>query len=434
MTEQVIKKDEKTPAPKGEDEAVDKKKDEAADTQKVKVVDKKKDDENPGENDTSELVPEPQKKSEKMRPKQIRRLISKYSAVLVIGLPTLMSILYFSLVASDQYATEVRFAVRGVQSNGGSELLGFVTGISSSGSTTSDSYILMDYIHSRAILEKLAGKLPLKQIYGRGKADFLSLFDMDQPIEELVKYWKGKTTISYDSSSQIIVVEVRAFSPIDSKMVAGTVLKLSEDLVNELSAKSRSDTVSKARIEVDRMEKRLRISRKAVRAFREKEQVIDPSKTAESRLTVIAELEGKLSTERAKLSALSQFMEPGSPRIIVLTGKIKALEKQMNAEKTRLGKTGNSASLTGLLEDYRELLMDQEFSEKAYLSALASLEASQLDASRNQRYLATFVRPSLPELALYPKRLLNIFLTFIISIITWTIGTLIVYSIRDHAA
>ena len=375
--------------------------------------------------------------NETMRSQKVRRLLTKFSAILFIGLPTLIAIVYFTMIASDQYATEVRFAVRGVSSSGGSELLGFVTGIPSSGSTTSDSYILMDYLHSRTLLEELQKKLDLKQIYGRGQADFLSSFDMEKPIEEFIKYWRKMTAISYDTSSQIIVMEVRAFTPNDAKKIADAILQLSEKLVNELSAKARSDAVSHAKVEVARMEKKLRSSRRAVRAFREKEQIIDPSKTAESRLTLLAEFEGKLSAEKAKLNSLRQFMDKKSPRIQFLVSKIKALEKQVRNERGKMGKrSGNktrvSGDLTGLLEHYRDLLMNQEFAEKAYLSTLTSLETAQLDASRRQRYLAIFVKPSLPEMALYPKRLLNIFLTFVIATIVWLIGTLIAYSIRDH--
>ncbi len=370
-----------------------------------------------------------------LRPRDLRRKLVKIAAFFVILLPTLLAGIYYGLIASDQYAVEVRFAVRGIKSGGGSDLLSMVTGIPSGGSPVADSYILMDYIRSREILEKLRQKIDMNAVYGSQKADFLSAFRPDEPIEDFVEYWKKMTTLSYDSSSQIIVVEVRAFTPEDAKMIAQNVLALSEELVNELSAKARSDAVGHAEKEVARMEKRLRKSRQAVRSFREKEQVIDPSKTAESKLGILSQLEVQLTTERAKLSSLIQFMDKDSPRIMVLTGKIKALKKQVESERAKLGESGgkNNGALTGLLEDYRILLMDQEFAEKAYISALTSLETARLEAGRQQRYLATFVHPALPEDSLYPKRLLNFFLTFIVSIVVWAIGILIVYAVRDHA-
>ena len=370
-----------------------------------------------------------------VRPQKIRRRIMKFSAVLVILLPTLLAAVYYGMIATDQYAVEVRFAVRGINSGGGSDLLTMVTGVPSGGSTTADSYILMDFIRSRGILEKLGRRIDLKQIYSTEKADFLSAFDPDEPIEEFVDYWKKMITVGFDTSSQIVVVEIRAFTPQDAKNVAELVLELSGELINDLSVRARNDAVSFAEKEVARMEKRLRINRQAVRAFREKEQVIDPSKTAESRLTLLGKLEGELGLEKAKLSSLGQFMSKDSPRIRVLVSKIRALESQVQTERAKLGKdvSGSaSGSLTGLLEDYQTLLTDQEFSEKAFISALSSLEAARIEAGRQQRYLATFVRPSLPEDALYPRRGLNVFVIFVLSAMLWAIGTLLVYAVRDH--
>ena len=376
--------------------------------------------------------------AERIRPQRKRRRMLKFSAFLVIVLPTLASAIYYGFIASSQYAVEVRFAVRGTNSGSGTDLLGMVTGIPSGSSTIADSYILIDYIRSREFLDKLRKTLPLNKIYGSERADYLSAFDPNDPIEEFVRYWRKMITINFDSGSQIVAVEVKAFTPEDAKTVAEALLTLSEELVNNLSARARIDAVSHAEKEVARMEKRLKINRQAVRAFREKEQVIDPSKTAESRLSLLARLEGELGVERAKLSALSPFMSARSPRIRVLTSKIKALEKQVEAERNKLGasRTGSgktSGPLTGLLASYQILLMEQEFSEKAYISALSSLEAARLEASRQQRYLATFVRPSLPEDSLYPKRLLIVITIFVLSGIIWAISVLIVYSIRDHA-
>nr|WP_321442492.1 hypothetical protein [uncultured Cohaesibacter sp.] len=372
-----------------------------------------------------------------MRPQQLRRLITKYSAFVVVLVPTILSCLYFGLVASNQYAVEVRFAVRGFNSSATHDLLGLVTGGASSGSTTSDSYILMDYLHSREFVEQLGTKVDLAEIYGRNKADYFSAFNPDLPIEELVEYWKNKATLSYDTASQIIVAEIKAFTPEDAEKVATELLTFSEALVNELSAKARADAVSHAQREVAKIETRLRQSRKTIRTFREKEQVIDPSKEVESRLSLISRLEGEIMMEKARLSSQAQFLNKDAPRVKVITSKIEAMEKQLAAEKQQMSAAGTTnleetQALTGQLLDYRDILMDQEFLEKAYLSALSSLETARLDANSRQRYLAVFVRPSLPESALYPKRISSILVTLVISIFVWAIGTLIVYAVRDH--
>ena len=72
-------------------------------------------------------------------------------------LPSLVASVYYGLIASKQYAVEVRFAVRGIDfAAASSELLGMFTGAASSGSTLTDAYILVDYIHSKEILLRIS--------------------------------------------------------------------------------------------------------------------------------------------------------------------------------------------------------------------------------------------------------------------------------------
>ena len=79
------------------------------------------------------------------------------------------------------------------------------------------------------------------------------------------------------------------------------------------------------------------------------------------------------------------------------------------------------------------LALEQEFSQKAYISALTSLEHARVEADRQQRYLAAFVRPAVPEDALYPERILNILITIFAAFMFWGIVVMTVYIVREHA-
>ena len=61
----------------------------------------------------------------------------------------------------------------------------------------------------------------------------------------------------------------------------------------------------------------------------------------------------------------------------------------------------------------------------AYSSAMTSLESARMEASRNQRYLAVYTHPSVPEYPLYPKRLLYSLFAFIGLTTFWALGSLI---------
>ena len=75
---------------------------------------------------------------------------------------------------------------------------------------------------------------------------------------------------------------------------------------------------------------------------------------------------------------------------------------------------------------------EKTFAETAYASAMASLESARMEASRNQRYLAIYTHPSLPEYPIYPKRLLYSLFAFIGLNLFWALIMLIILSIQDH--
>ncbi len=77
-------------------------------------------------------------------------------------------------------------------------------------------------------------------------------------------------------------------------------------------------------------------------------------------------------------------------------------------------------------------MLNQEFAEKAYTAAMASLEHARSEASRTQSYLAIFGQPSVAEEASYPRRWLNIWVVFIVACILWAIGMLGALTIKDH--
>nr|WP_319391664.1 lipopolysaccharide biosynthesis protein [uncultured Cohaesibacter sp.] len=370
-----------------------------------------------------------------MRPQEKRRIFTKLSALVMILIPTFISVLYYVFIAADQYSVEARFSVRGASSIGSSDLLGLVTGTTGSGSTIADSYILMDYLVSRPMLEKLEAQIDLFETYGSEKADFIAALDPETPMEDVVEYWKKMISISYDTTSQIIVMEVKAFTPKDAELIAEKVLSLGEEMVNNLSEQERTDALRQSNSELILKQAELKKIRRQVRDFRDREKIIDPSKTAEAQFETQAGLEQEIAKAEAELRAKSQYLDESAPSLQMLRTRIASMKSQISQERLKISEEGglDQQSISQLIQTYRDLLMDQEFAEKAVTSAMVAVEKARLEANSRQRYLVTFVKPSIPEIALYPKRAMNILITFIVSALIWAIGILMFYSVRDHA-
>jgi capsular polysaccharide transport system permease protein len=374
----------------------------------------------------------------KARPQRRRRSVMAWTLALFVAVPTILATVYFGLIASDQYVVEMRFAVKSTSQSQSTDMLGLFAGIPAATSGVTDSYIVIDHMMSRELLDKLEERIGIRALYGRPDVDYLSRFDNTGSSEEFVKYWRKMVKAGFDGSSQIVSVDVKAFTPAEAKVVAENILMLSEELVNDLSARARADAVKHAQQEVKRMEDRLRINRMALRSFRDTEQEFDPAKKVESRYAILGKLEEELTGRKARLINLRSFMGVEAPSVKVLVSEIAGLERQLEEERAKLGRLdqGKGAglqSIGGLAATYEELVVDREFAEKSYLSALASLERARIEADRQQRYLAAFVRPTLPQEALYPKRILAICSVLGISLVLWALGVLITYAVRDHA-
>ena len=183
----------------------------------------------------------------KLRPKQVRRNWRRISAIVMIGVPTLLAALYYAFIAAPQYSVEVRFAVRGgthaSAPSGGSDLISSLAGFSSGGSTMSDAYIVMDFVKSREIIEKMSPLVDIRSVYGNPAADLVMRLKSSAKIEDVVDYWRWMIDVNLDTISQIITVKVRAFSREDAVRVSEGVLTFSEELINNLSERARLDTV-----------------------------------------------------------------------------------------------------------------------------------------------------------------------------------------------
>jgi hypothetical protein len=128
-------------------------------------------------------APQPANRQDRHRPQRQRRRALLRSLALCVALPTLLASIYFGLIASDQFVVEVRFAVRssnGVQAGDALSLFGAIPNASS---TVTDSYIVIDYLQSRELVDKLDERIGLRKLYARPEVDYLSRFDGSLSVE-----------------------------------------------------------------------------------------------------------------------------------------------------------------------------------------------------------------------------------------------------------
>lgn len=367
----------------------------------------------------------------------------KISAMLAIALPTALATLYYGMIAAPQYVAEARFAVRGPDAAPSStDALSMLTGLgAASASTASDSYIVAQFIESTHIVGNLQRSLDLRAVYTSDKADFIAKYrpyDFEDTVEHLTNYWNATTWVYFEPVSGTITLTVRAFTPQEALKIARETVRESEKLVNKLAERSREDAISLAKQELSRAELRLKFARKAVQDYRDRMGQTDPMTAASARSTLIASLEQQLATQEADIAGRSAFLTKDAPSIRVLRQTADAIRSQIEQEKAKIGSQLEDQKKKGVisasLSEFEALSTERDFAQRAYEGAATAVEAARMRAEQQNRYLATYVEPHLPEDSLYPARLQMVLLVLLCSALAWAIGVLIFYGIRDHTA
>lgn len=355
------------------------------------------------------------------------------SFALLVLLPALLATVYYAGVANDRYVAEASFAIRG-NSPAPSDPLGAITGLPAYGASSVDAMIVAAFIGSRDLFLAIDAELDLVRAFGRDDVDWWSRLPPASSIEDRVAYWRDMIDVDFETSSGISTLTVQAFTPEDAKAIADEILARSEILVNRLSARARYDAVAFAQAELADAEARLRAARQALTDFRDQRQALDPVQVAESRLGIVAELEGELTRAQTEFATLSTYMQADAARVVALQNRIAAIEEQLALERSRLAsKRQGDEVMSRLLADYENLAAEREFAANLYQGALVGLEAARNEANRKHRYLASFIEPALPGEATRPRRVMAIASVSIGCLLAWSVGLFMLAAVRDHA-
>jgi len=362
------------------------------------------------------------------------RAVAFVAAVLI---PVAVAAAYLFAIASDQYVAEFRFTLNTAEPPR-FDPLSLLTGNAAHSPAASEAQILVEYMTSRAIVDQLDGSLDLRRVFSPPAADWWARLPAAAPIEEIVQYWKGQVDPFYDPADGTVTVRVRAFTPTDALRLGDAILAACEKLVNELSTRARHDALQQSETELGHAEARLKAVLADIRAFRDREGLIDPAKTAEATGVLATKLRDELLRANADLSTLKSYMRDDAPSVKILKARIRSLESQRRSLASEMTNAGSAEAhpeaLSGVLGSYEQLESERKFAEAAYQHALQSLDQARANADRQRVFVASFVPPSLPEEALYPRRWRSLGTVALLAFALWGIGGLAVQSIRDHLA
>ncbi|MDQ2090059.1 capsule biosynthesis protein [Marimonas arenosa] len=357
------------------------------------------------------------------------------SFVQVVLLPLAICTWYLYAVAADQYASYLGFSVRTEEKSSAIELLGGITELS--GSSSSDTDILFAYLTSQELVRKADESVDLRAIWSRVPVgeDPVFSFDPNGSIEDLLKHWERKVSIIYDSATGMIDLRILSFDPADSRRIAAFLLDECSKMINNLSAIAREDAIKYARDELEGAVERLKTARRDVTEFRNRNQIVDPTIDTQNQMGLLITLQQQLAEALIEVDLLKETTRENDPRILQAQRRVAVIEDRIDAERRKLGigaeATGGDV-FADIVGEFESLVVERQFAEEAYVSALAAYDAARTEARRQSRYLAAHVPPTLAESAEFPERAKNLGLIGLLLFVIWSIAVLLYYSLRDR--
>ncbi|WDZ80937.1 hypothetical protein PWG15_24610 (plasmid) [Ensifer adhaerens] len=347
--------------------------------------------------------------------------------------PVFGASIYYGLVAADQYVTEARFAVR---SGSDASVVG-LSALSSFIDTgqARDGFIIADYVKSSSMVEALGNQYPLRDIFSRPQYDFLARFAPADSEEELIKFWGKQLDVSVDRSSGLVTIRLRAFTPEESLALTNSVILQAEKMVNQLTRKSEMDTLARTESELRLKREKLQRMVSELRDARNSAGILDVGMTAKA----YSELLTDLRLELAKQELIIKTTAADAPQMQPLVNRANALRSQIGEyEKAMAGGIDSDRSQRASLADIATKMQEKEIelsiAKEEYAGAMASYETARLTTERQRSYLLTYVKPSLADEAIYPRRFLMWLGISAISAILTAVSVGVTFLVRDHMA
>ena len=372
-----------------------------------------------------------------LRPRPMQQVISKAilaSAILLLVVPNIASIYYFTCVASDQYQSETRFTVRTSTPALGGNQITKVTGLPPA-QIVQNTLIVTNFIKSKDMVAALEEKVDFQKIYGNDSIDRIARLKKDASSEKLLDYWEDMVSVKIDANSGIVTVKARAFTAADAQKVLHQGVAASEVVVNDVNTRIWRDVIATAQANLDNAKDQLQKARDKLLIARNQTGVL----SVEGSSTVITNLISSVQKERIdlqqKYDALLGTVSADAPQMRVLKREIDSRQKQIDQLNSQVaGQNKSEQNLADVSVDMSQRELEQSLAEQQFATSMKTLEQVKFVSKQQLLYLDTFLAPSLPDEAEYPQRALWIGGILGVTILAWCAVFGILANLRNRLA
>lgn len=353
--------------------------------------------------------------------------------IALIGVPMLLGVLYFTIIAANRYTSESMISVQSAlvttsPLTGGPIALG--TGVSLAG--WQDTLYVMDYVHSTTLANEMDKALNLREHYKVWRPDVFYVLWPWTSQEWYVKYFQNRVELEFSDINGLLTIRSQAFDRETALKLNQAILESCERFVNEYSHRIAAEQLDFSKTELDRASAKWQSMKAKLIAFQTANKILDPIAQTNAASALTAELQATIARLEADMKSKLSFMQSDAPQIIALRDQILANRAQLEAEKARTTDGQNGDKIGALNADYQELLINTAIAEDQYKAATAALEAARIEAARKLKSLVIVEKPILADSAIYPQRLYDLITLLVLCGIVYSVARLIVATIQEH--
>lgn len=351
----------------------------------------------------------------------------------IVILPMILAIVYYAVLADNRYVSQAQVAVRQTNGEPSQALPGLAMMLTGTNpASREETLYLREYIRSQDMLDALNTHLSWTAHFAGRWRDPLYWLPSSATAEDQLAFYQRLVNAQFDEETGLLTVTVEALDPVFAQRSLEFILKTSEVFVNELSHRMAREQVQFAEDELAHAHRDYEAQRDRILDFQRQNQFLDAGEAAKNRATIIGELESQLVTAHAELKALRARLTADAPAVRTKQTQIRALEQQLAVENKRLLSDQGQNNLNVVAAQFRKLEVDGKIAEETYKLGVVALQNARIEAIKKIRSLVTIVSPNLPDEALYPRRLYNLFTLLIVLLLAYGITRFIIASIEDH--
>ena len=362
---------------------------------------------------------------------RLKQWLRKRGVFGVAGIACAAAALYWGVIASDRYVSQANVIVQRTDMAGG-QSMDFSSLLGGANGSRSDELLLRNYLLSMDMLHKLDAKLHLRAHFSDSARDPLSrMWSKDVADEWFLEYYLSRVSVELDEYSGVLVIKAQGFDARTAQAITTALVQEGERAMNEMAHRLAREQVAFVETQVAQMGDRFQKTRRELIRFQNAHGLVSPQNRAEQLNSVVERLQAQRTELQTRRSALLGYLEPHAAGVVELDLQIGAIEKQLAQESARLTSTTGRA-LNSTVEEYQRLELAAGFANDVYKTALVALEKGRVEATRNLKKVSVVQNPTLPQHPLEPRRVYNIIVSVLVTLLLAGVVHLLAAIVRDH--